>query len=121
MRLLLDTHAFIWWLAGSERLPARGRRAIGDDANRKLISAASAWEITTKHRLGKLPGAGELAHDITGAIAGEGFDLSSTLPCTYWAFWGAPGRAKARVYAGFGLFSSGYRRQNNRYMGRLLG
>lgn len=74
MRLLLDTHAFLWWLAGSERLPVRARLAIRDDTNSKLISAASAWEIATKHRLGKLPGAGELAHDIAGAIAGQGFD-----------------------------------------------
>ncbi|MDE0130227.1 MAG: type II toxin-antitoxin system VapC family toxin [Gammaproteobacteria bacterium] len=74
MRLLLDTHAFLWWLAGSKRLPVRVRHAIRDDANSKLISAASAWEITTKHRLGKLPDAGELAQDITGAITGQGFD-----------------------------------------------
>ncbi len=74
MRLLLDTHAFIWWLAGSDRLPATARRAIGDESNDKLISAASAWEITTKHRLGKLPGAEEVADDVAGAIAGEGFE-----------------------------------------------
>ena len=73
MRLLLDTHAFLWWLAGSERLPPAARRAIGDEANEKLISAASAWEITTKHRLGKLPDASELANDIAAGISGEGF------------------------------------------------
>ena len=73
MRLLLDTHAFIWWLAGSERLPVIVRRAIEDEANDKLISAASAWEIATKHRLGKLPSAAAIAEDIAGAIAGEGF------------------------------------------------
>ena len=74
MRLLLDTHAFIWWLAGDERLPVAARRAIGDEADETLISAASAWEIATKHRLGKLPGAAALANDIAGAIAGEGFN-----------------------------------------------
>ena len=74
MRLLLDTHAFLWWLAGSDRLPIVARRAIGDEANDKLVSAASAWEIVTKHRLGRLPGAGKLADDVTGAIAGEGFE-----------------------------------------------
>ena len=63
MRLLLDTHAFLWWLAGSERLPDAARRAIEDEANSVLISAASAWEITTKHRLGKLPEAGVVALD----------------------------------------------------------
>ena len=79
MRLLLDTHALIWWLAGSNRLPVAAQRAIADDENDKLISAASAWEITTKVRLGKLPGAEEFAEDVADAIAGEGFEA---LPIT---------------------------------------
>ena len=79
MRLLLDTHALIWWLAGSDRLPVAAQRAIADEENDKLISAASAWEITTKVRLGKLPGAEEFAEDVAGAIAGEGFEA---LPIT---------------------------------------
>ena len=74
MRLLLDTHAFVWWLAGSERLPQSARRAIVDEANEKLVSAASAWEITIKHRLGKLPSAEAVALDFAGAIASQGFD-----------------------------------------------
>ena len=79
MRLLLDTHAFIWWLAGNDRLSVAARRTIFDEANEKLISAASAWEIATKYRLGKMPGAAALANDIAGAIAGEGF---AELPIT---------------------------------------
>ena len=79
MRLLLDTHAFIWWLVGNDRLSVAARRAIFDEANEKLISAASAWEIATKYRLGKMPGAAALANDIAGAIAGEGF---AELPIT---------------------------------------
>ena len=79
MRLLLDTHALLWWLAGSNRLPVAAQRAIADEENDKLISAASAWEITTKVRLGKLPGAEEFAEDVAGAIAGEGFEA---LPIT---------------------------------------
>ena len=74
MRLLLDTHAFIWWLAGSDRLPTAARRAIGNESNEKLVSAASAWEIATKRRIGKLPGAEAIADDVSGAIAGEGFE-----------------------------------------------
>lgn len=73
LRLLLDTHAFLWWLAGSDRLPINVRRAIGDESNVKVVSAASAWEITTKCRLDKLPGAEAVADDLVGAIAGEGF------------------------------------------------
>ncbi len=74
MRLLLDTHAFLWWLTESSRLSEAVRRAILDPSNQKLISAASAWEITTKHRLGKLPGADPIASDVPGAIADQGFD-----------------------------------------------
>ena len=74
MRLLLDTHAFLWWLAGSERLSEAARRAIADEANDILISAASAWEIAVKHRLGKLPGAGAVALDTAGSIADQGFE-----------------------------------------------
>lgn len=74
MRLLLDTHAFLWWLAGSRRLSGPARRAIEDEANDVLVSAASAWEITTKHRLGKLPEADEVALDVSGTIAGQSFN-----------------------------------------------
>ena len=74
MRLLLDTHAFLWWLVDSPRLPRPVCRAIEDDANDVLVSAASAWEIATKHRIGKLPEAAAVALDIAGAIAVEGFE-----------------------------------------------
>ena len=73
MRLLLDTHTFLWWLAGSGRLSAAARRAIADEGNAVLVSAASAWEIATKHRLGKLTGAEVVARDFGSAIAGQGF------------------------------------------------
>ena len=55
MQLLLDTHAMIWWFGGSRQLPLSARSLIDDEANDVLVSAASAWEITTKHRNGKLP------------------------------------------------------------------
>ncbi len=74
MQLLLDTHAFIWWYSDSSRLPLSVHRQILDESNDKLISAASAWEIATKHRLGKLPDAETLALDIRGAIAFQGFE-----------------------------------------------
>ncbi len=73
MRLLLDTHAFLWWLDGDRRLPLRLRRLIGDDANAVYVSAATAWEIATKARLGKLPGATDVATDVGGAVASQGF------------------------------------------------
>ena len=61
-------------MAGSERLSQPARRAIEDEANDILVSAASAWEITTKHRLGRLPSAGALAVDIVAAVAGQDFE-----------------------------------------------
>ena len=74
MRLLLDTHALLWWLEGNPRLSATAQAAIGDAANTVLISAASAWEITTKHRIGKLPGAAAVAEDVEGCLAAQGFE-----------------------------------------------
>lgn len=74
MRLLLDTHAFLWWLDGNRRLSDTARRAIEDAANDIVVSAVSAWEITTKHRIGKLPRAEAVARDVAGAIASQGFE-----------------------------------------------
>ncbi len=73
MRLLLDTHAVIWWLAGDMRLPEAVRAAIVAEPNEVFVSAASAWEITTKFRLGKLPSVAAIAADLAGAISGQGF------------------------------------------------
>ena len=73
MRLLLDTHAFLWWYEGSSRMSSPARRAVDDDNNEVLVSAALAWEITTRHRLGKLPSADLIAADVPGAIADQDF------------------------------------------------
>ena len=58
VRLLLDTHALLWWLF-DPKLSSAARLAIANPQNQILVSAASAWEITTKHRLG-LPEAGDV-------------------------------------------------------------
>ena len=73
MRLLLDTHALLWWLDGNRRLSLKSRRAISNESNTILVSAASAWEITTKARIGKLPGAIDVAADVAGCVASQGF------------------------------------------------
>ena len=73
LRLLLDTHALVWWLAGDPRLSPAARSAIEDEANEVLVSAASAWEVATKHRLGKLAGAGPLAVDFAREVEAQGF------------------------------------------------
>ena len=73
LRLLLDTHALIWWLAGDEALSRRAREAIADEVNEIAVSAASAMEIATKFRIGKLPGAALLAQSFEEIIAEQGF------------------------------------------------
>jgi PIN domain nuclease of toxin-antitoxin system len=73
LKLLLDTHALIWWLAGDETLSRRAREAIGDEANSIAVSAASAMEVATKHRIGKLPDAALLAQDFEVIVADQGF------------------------------------------------
>jgi len=72
--LLLDTHAFLWWLAGDEALSPEARKAIADEDNTIFVSAASAWEIATKHRIGKLPGAASIVIDMDRILAEQGFD-----------------------------------------------
>ena len=73
MRLLLDTHALLWWLDGNRSLSKKVRTAIADQDNAIFVSAASAWEITTKARLGKLPGAEAVAADVVGSVSSQGF------------------------------------------------
>jgi len=55
VRLLLDTHVWLWWNTEPERLAAIARRQIGDSRNEVFLSAASVWEMAIKRRLGKLP------------------------------------------------------------------
>lgn len=73
MKLLLDTRALIWWLEGNEALSPRAREAIADELNSIAVSAASAMEVATKFRIGKLPGAAFLAQDFESIVAAQGF------------------------------------------------
>jgi len=73
LKLLLDTHALIWWLAGDEALSLRAREAMADEANSIAVSAASAMEVATKFRIGKLPRAALLARDFETIVAAQGF------------------------------------------------
>jgi PIN domain nuclease of toxin-antitoxin system len=74
MRLLLDTHTLLWWLSENTSLPASARKLIANKNNDVLVSAASAWEIATKVRVGKLPIAVDLAHDFTAYLERERFE-----------------------------------------------
>jgi PIN domain nuclease of toxin-antitoxin system len=69
MRLLLDTHVFVWWYTGDARLAAEAREAIADPANEVSVSAVVAWEIAIKRALGRMRFDGSVEQ----AVAGEGF------------------------------------------------
>jgi PIN domain nuclease of toxin-antitoxin system len=71
---LLDTHALLWWLSDDPSLTKKVRRIIAETENVVFVSAASAWEIATKVRLGKLPTATNLAADFAGYLEREGFE-----------------------------------------------
>ena len=72
MRLLLDTHALLWWATSNPGLSRKARKAIADDATDVFVSAASAWEIATKVRIGKLEWPG-IAGTVNAYVLGQGF------------------------------------------------
>jgi PIN domain nuclease of toxin-antitoxin system len=74
MRLLLDTHTLLWWLSEDSSLPQSARKLIANKNHDVLVSAASAWEIATKVRLGKLPVAVDLAHEFSAYLERERFE-----------------------------------------------
>ena len=55
MKLLLDTHIFLWFISGDARLPGDWRDSIRDLGHEVYVSVVSLWEAIVKHRLGKLP------------------------------------------------------------------
>ena len=77
MRLLLDSHTVLWWFFDDRRLPKHVADAIGDPANEKSVSAASAYEISYKFARGQLPDAEVVAAQFVNAVRQEGF---SALP-----------------------------------------
>lgn len=79
MRILLDTHALLWALTDSPKLSKKARRTLADPEAEQFVSAASAMEIFTKHRLGKLPEAGQLVKHWNRIMAPPGY---TPLPIT---------------------------------------
>ena len=69
MRVLLDTHAVLWWLSDDHALSEAARAAIANPENEPLISVASLWEIAIKRSLGRL----ETPDDLPTTIEAEGF------------------------------------------------
>jgi PIN domain nuclease of toxin-antitoxin system len=70
---LLDTHALLWWLFSDPRLSARSTAVLRDPHQRIVVSSASAWEIATKHRLGRLDSATPLLSDFSNWLESAGF------------------------------------------------
>lgn len=80
MRLLLDTHALLWWLMGDERLPMAVRAVIQDEGSEILVSAVSVWEIATKVRNGRLHDLAGVAERLPEFLREQGFsELSITV------------------------------------------
>ncbi|MCD6673322.1 MAG: type II toxin-antitoxin system VapC family toxin [Burkholderiaceae bacterium] len=73
MKVLLDTHTLIWWLSDDARLSLLARDLIADPANEIFVSAASAWEIAAKHRIGKLRGFEDLVTRYVEIVDAESF------------------------------------------------
>src|SRR5262245_42555815 len=73
MGALLDTHALVWWVEGDRRITTKVRRRIGQAGEDIFVSAATAWEIATKARIGKLKVPKSLLGDFIEAIELLGF------------------------------------------------
>jgi PIN domain nuclease of toxin-antitoxin system len=71
LRFLLDTHVLVWWLLDDPALPKRVKAALRDPASEIFVSSASAWEIATKYRLGRMPQAEPLVQGFRRLIEGE--------------------------------------------------
>ena len=73
MNLRLDTCALLWWWSQPEKLSKRSMSLIQDSANTVWVSAASAWEISTKHRIGKYPAGGQVILQWDKRLEEDGF------------------------------------------------
>lgn len=80
MKILLDTHALLWWLIDSDKLGERARELVADPANDILVSMVSFWEIAVKIRVGKLEAD---LDEIMATSSSEGFTVLEIAPSHY--------------------------------------
>jgi PIN domain nuclease of toxin-antitoxin system len=73
LRVLVDTHAFVWWVIDSPRLSARARELFTSEDNEICVSAVVAWELATKVRLGKWAEASPIATNVERVVADNDF------------------------------------------------
>jgi PIN domain nuclease of toxin-antitoxin system len=75
VRALLDSHTLLWWILNDPALTDVAHEVISENSDSILISAASAWELAIKFRLGRLPKAADLISNFSNAVENEGFQL----------------------------------------------
>lgn len=73
MKVLLDTHTLIWWWTAPERLSTRALELLMGPDTEVYVSAASAWEVATKSRIGKLPAGDVMAREWSKRLALDRF------------------------------------------------
>jgi PIN domain nuclease of toxin-antitoxin system len=78
--LLFDTHALLWWMTESASLTRTARNAILDKRNTVVVSAASAWEMAIKVRLGRLPVTADILRDLSNYLVHSEFQALSITP-----------------------------------------
>jgi PIN domain nuclease of toxin-antitoxin system len=76
VRILLDTHILLWWLADDPSLPDPAREVIADARSTVVVSAATAWEIAIKRVRGRL----DAPEDLLGALQANNFDSIDVTP-----------------------------------------
>lgn len=74
---MLDTHVLLWWLQDNARLGQRARNLIADSDNQILVSIATPWEISVKHRVGKMDDSGAV---VMGAVLDQGMAIVDLKP-----------------------------------------
>lgn len=74
---LLDTHVLLWWMFDDPKLSGLARDIIRTPKNRIIVSSVSGWEIATKSRLGKLPHAGDIVHNLPSLLQKARFKVLS--------------------------------------------
>ena len=80
MKLLLDTHTFLWTILEARRLPAAATRAVQDEKNEVFVSSVSLWEISIKSRLGKIDLINLTTGDLIPSALQMGFTPTGLLP-----------------------------------------
>ena len=90
MRLLIDTHVFLWLETEPERLGAKARTILEDTDNELFLSVVSGWEIAIKHALGKLPLPAEPPVYVPARVARGGFQELDVTMAHALAVWGLP-------------------------------